>query len=64
MQMWRQDMKLSQRAGETEFSFYGQEDEPLVEGVSQFQYLGRILDHSHNDWPSVHRNIGKARAVW
>ena len=44
------DVKLSQRKGEMKFSLYVREDKPLVEGVTQFQYLGRTLKHMQNDW--------------
>ena len=33
-------------------------------GVIYFQYLGRTLDNMHNYCTVVHRNIGKAQAVW
>ena len=46
-----------------EFSMYEWEDNSLVEGVKQFQYLGRTLKYINNEWPEFHRNIGKARSV-
>ena len=46
------------------FSLYDQEDDSLVEGVTQFQYLGRTLKHIDNDWTAVNRNVGKAQMVW
>ena len=64
MRLWRQDVELFQREEEMGFSFYDREDDPLVEEVSQLQYLGRTLEHTYNDWPEVHRNICKAKAVW
>ena len=32
--------------------------------METFNYLGRILDRSDNDWAAVLRNIRKARKVW
>ena len=46
------------------FSLYDQEDNNLVEGAKNFQYLVRALQHTENDWPEVHWNIGRARSVW
>ena len=61
--MQQQDMELAQREGDMNFSLYYWDDEPLVEGVTQFQYLGRTLKHTENYCPSVNRKIGKAWAV-
>ena len=33
------------------FSMYDREDEPLVEGVTQFQDMLRTLEHTNNDCP-------------
>ena len=44
-----------------EFSLYGREGNPLVEGMSQFQYIERNLDHTENYWPGAHQNIFK---IW
>ena len=57
-------MELANRVVEMKVSMYDREDYTLVEGVTQFQYLGRTLEHTDNDWPEVHQNIGKSRAVW
>ena len=40
------------------------EDDPLVEGVTQFQYLSSIMEETDSDWMAAHRNIIKAWAVW
>ena len=64
MRRQRHDVELVQRAGEMKFSIYGRDDKPLIEGMKKFQYLGSMLKHTYNDWPAVHRNIGKAREVW
>ena len=34
------------------------------EGVDSFNYLGRVLHQTENDWPEVLRNIRRARQVW
>ena len=34
-----------------EFILYGMEEGVLVEGVAQFEYLGRPLDQTDDDWP-------------
>ena len=36
----------------------------LVEGVAQFEYLGRPLDQTDDDWLAVRCNVKKARRVW
>ena len=30
----------------------------------RFRYLGRILSHSDNDWPTVHHNLKKVHMCW
>ena len=45
------------------FSLYGQEDDTLVEGVTQLQCIDITLKHTNNDWPSFNFNIGKAQAI-
>ena len=57
-------MGLAQKAGDIKFSLYGREDNPLVEGVTKFQYIGRTLEHMDNYWPEVPRNIVKVQEVW
>ena len=64
MRLWIRDVGLSNRVGEMKVSMYGREDYTLVEGVTQFQYLGRTLEHTDNYWLEVHKNIGKSRSVW
>ena len=44
-------MDLDQRAGDMDFSMYDHEYKPLVEGVTQFQYMFSTLKHTDNDWP-------------
>ena len=36
----------------------------MVEGVENFKYLGQNLDQTDDDWPSVRKNIMRARLVW
>ena len=32
--------------------------------METFNYLGRILDRSDNNWPAVYLNVSKARQIW
>ena len=45
---------------ERAFEAYGK----LIESVTEFKYLGRILTATDNDWPAVVGNLGKARRSW
>ena len=36
-------MDIYQRAGDMKFSLYDREDDPLIEGLMRFKYLGRIM---------------------
>ena len=42
------------------FSAYGL---PL-EMATYFKYLGRVISGAGDDWPTLVRNLEKARAVW
>ena len=58
-------VEITERCGEMEFSLYrGGEGDERVENVTTFQYLGRPLDQTDDDWPAVQRNITRARSVW
>ena len=46
------------------FRLYNREDEPLIEGVTQFKYLGRMMEETESDSTATHRNINKEQAVW
>ena len=35
-----------------------------MEAVLDFQYLGRLLTATDNDWPALAGNIKKARRIW
>ena len=35
-----------------------------LNSVQEFQYLGRVLTATDDDWPSVARNLSRARATW
>ena len=48
-----QDMDITERCGEMEFSLYGRQGGTLVEGVEIFKYPGRTLDQMDDDWPAV-----------
>ena len=41
---------MDQREVDMEFILYEQEDNILVEGLLQFQYLRRNLKHTGGDW--------------
>ena len=45
---------------ERAFEAYG----ALIESVTEFKYLGRILAANDDDWPSVVGNLGKASRSW
>ena len=44
MQLRWRDVGISQRSREMEFSLYGTDIYELVEGLTQFKYLGRPFD--------------------
>ena len=46
------------------FNLDGEEGDEIVENVPTFQYLGRPLDQTDDDWPAVRQNIMRARSVW
>ena len=49
--------------GET-FSLTGDDGAECFEGVDTLKYLGRVLYWTDDDWPSVLRNIWRARKFW
>ena len=50
--------------GEVEFSLYGKEGDTLVEGVSNFKYMGRSLNQTDEDWQVVRQIFNRVRKVW
>ena len=56
------DMKA--RCGEINFSLERGEGEERMEDVATFRYLGRPLDQTYDEWPTLRRNIMRARLVW
>ena len=56
-------MELSRGVEDMKFSLYEQEKNLLVEGTTQFQYLGGMLEHMYNDRSSIYWHIGKTRAL-
>ena len=64
MRWWRRDVAISSRCAEASFSLTGEDDAECIEGVETFDYLGRTLDRSDNNWPAVLWNFGKARRIW
>ena len=63
--MWLKckDVEMAERGGELEFRLYGRQEGALVEVVANFQYLGRSLNHTYSDWPSVQQNVTWAHRV-
>ena len=55
---------MAERSGEKEFKLYGREGYALVEGVTQFKYLGNPLDQMDDECPVVQRNVQRAGRVW
>ena len=35
-----------------------------IKNVEEFKYLGRVVARNDNDWPTVNRNLQRARAAW
>ena len=54
---------MAARCGEMEFNLDGEEGDEIVENVKTFQYLGRPLYQTDDDWTDVQRNIMRARSV-
>ena len=57
----RRNVEIDQRAGDTKLILYGRKDYPLVEGVTNFQYLGRMLKEMESDWLVAHCNTNMVR---
>ena len=55
---------MSAMCGEMKFILEGGEEYGRVEGVATFQYLGRPLDQTDDDWTAVRRNIMRTGSVW
>ena len=49
MSLKRRYLEMAERLGEMEFRFYERLGCALLEGVSQFKYLGRPLDQKYDD---------------
>ena len=49
----KRDVDMAERCADMEFILYGREGDALVEGVSNFKYLGRPLDQTDDDCPEV-----------
>ena len=60
----RRDTEIAERCRDMELILWGINRDALVEGVAKFQYLGRPLDKTKNDWPAVRWNVNQARRVW
>ena len=46
-----------------ELNLNGEEEDERVENLPTFQYLGRPLDQTDDDWTAVRKNIMCARSV-
>jgi hypothetical protein len=53
-------VEIQQKAKDVVFNIDGQ----VMETVSEFKYLGRILEEGDSDVPTVNRNIKRARGTW
>ena len=49
----QRDVEMAARCGEMEFNLDGEEGYQRVENVLNFQYLGRLLNQTDDDWPAV-----------
>ena len=47
-----------------DFILYGIEVYTLVEGVTNFKYMGRPMDQTDNDWPYVRQKVKRAQRFW
>ena len=56
-------MEISQSEGEMNCRLYYREDFPLIEGLTRFKYMGRIVEEMHSDWLATHQNTSKARTI-
>ena len=54
MRMQRRDVEISQRSGEMKFTLYDRGDYTLIEGVTQFKYLGSTLEETYSYCLVVH----------
>lgn len=54
------DKAHSEAVKETVFTVNG----VPIRNVSEFKYLGRVVENSDNDGPAVNRNLTKARVAW
>ena len=60
----RRDVDMAAMCGEMEFNLDGEEGDERVGNVPIFQYLGRPLDQTDDEWPALRKNIIHARLVW
>ena len=57
---WKLAAEEANEFTSTAFSAYGL----TLEMVTSFKYLGIVLSAADNEWPSVVKNLAKARMVW
>ena len=60
----KRDVEMAARCGEMEFNLYWEEGDERVENVPTFQYMGRPLDQTDDDWPAVRRNSMRETLFW
>ena len=49
---WR-SVDLGNISGNMEFILYVRKGYALVEGMAQFEYVGRAMDQSYNEWLAI-----------
>ena len=64
MHIRRRDVEMEEMCGHMESSLYGREGDALVEGVANFKYLGRQMDHTDDEWLALQWNVKWVRRVW
>ena len=64
MSLRRRDVEIAAKCVGATLSLTGDYGAEILEVVDYFNYLGRILHRTDEDWPEVRRNIGRARQVW
>ena len=59
MRWRRKDNAIASQYKEATFSLAGEYNADCIGMVASFNYLGKILDRSEDNWPAVLRNVGK-----
>ena len=62
---WRQlNFSVVAKCSEAMFSLTGEDEVGRIEGLVRFNYLGRLMDRSDDNWSAVLHNISKLSQVW